>query len=79
MAYVVVNSETVSRKELAVELQDWVAQRIGAYKRPRWVEFLPEIPKTATGKLQRFKLRELQDRQNGTLVSSERSEPPTQS
>ena len=58
MAYVVVNSDTVSRTELAVELQDWVAQRIGAYKRPRWVEFLPEIPKTATGKLQRFKLRE---------------------
>jgi acyl-coenzyme A synthetase/AMP-(fatty) acid ligase len=40
-----------------------VAQQIGGYKRPRWIEFLSEIPKTATGKLQRFKLRELQDRQ----------------
>jgi benzoate-CoA ligase len=28
------------------------------YKRPRWIEFLPELPKTATGKIQRFKLRE---------------------
>jgi acyl-coenzyme A synthetase/AMP-(fatty) acid ligase len=45
-------------------LQDWVAERIGAYKRPRWIEFLPELPKTATGKLQRFTLRELQQDQN---------------
>ena len=42
--------------------KELVGQKIGGYKRPRWIEFLPEIPKTATGKLQRFKLRELQDR-----------------
>ncbi len=29
------------------------------YKRPRWIEFVPELPKTATGKIQRFKLREI--------------------
>ena len=29
------------------------------YKRPRWVEFIAELPKTPTGKVQRFKLREL--------------------
>ena len=63
-AYVVVNAEFTPREQLACELQDWVAQRIGSYKRPRWVEFLPEIPKTATGKLQRFKLRECQERPN---------------
>ena len=34
-------------------------ERLAEYKRPRWVEFLPELPKTATGKIQRFKLREL--------------------
>ena len=62
VAYVVVNGSHVPREQLAIELQDWVAQRIGAYKRPRWIEFLPEIPKTATGKLQRFKLRELEGR-----------------
>ena len=59
-AYVVVNDEFTAGNQLTRELQDWVAQRIGAYKRPRWIEFLPELPKTATGKLQRFKLRELQ-------------------
>jgi benzoate-CoA ligase family protein len=60
-AYVVVNADFAPKEELARELQEWVAQKIGGYKRPRWIEFLPEIPKTATGKLQRFKLRELQE------------------
>ena len=58
-AYVVVNAEFAPRAQLARDLQDWVAQRVGGYKRPRWIEFLPELPKTATGKLQRFKLRGL--------------------
>ena len=30
---------------------------LAPYKYPRWVEFVPELPKTATGKIQRFKLR----------------------
>jgi benzoate-CoA ligase len=59
-AYVVLNTDVNGNGALARELQDWVAEKIGAYKRPRWIEFLPELPKTATGKLQRFKLRELQ-------------------
>jgi benzoate-CoA ligase family protein len=63
-AYVVVNDDVTPSDQLTRELQDWVAERIGAYKRPRWIEFLPELPKTATGKLQRFKLRELQQDQN---------------
>jgi acyl-coenzyme A synthetase/AMP-(fatty) acid ligase len=62
-AFIVLNAEFVPSKELSNELQELVGQTIGGYKRPRWVEFLSEIPKTATGKLQRFKLRELQDRQ----------------
>lgn len=58
-AYVVIDpAAVVSQDQLAIVLQEWVAERIGSYKRPRWIEFLPEIPKTATGKLQRFKLRE---------------------
>jgi acyl-coenzyme A synthetase/AMP-(fatty) acid ligase len=60
----------VASDQLTRELQDWVAQKIGAYKRPRWIEFLPELPKTATGKLQRYKLRELQAR-NQSPTSSE--------
>jgi benzoate-CoA ligase family protein len=66
VAYVVVNGTNTSREALAEELQDWVADKIGAYKRPRWIEFLPEIPKTATGKLQRFKLRQLADHTSST-------------
>ncbi|MFZ0419061.1 MAG: benzoate-CoA ligase family protein [Candidatus Sulfotelmatobacter sp.] len=59
-AYVVLNPNFHPSNELVRELQDWVVQRIGAYKHPRWIEFVSELPKTATGKLQRFKLRELQ-------------------
>jgi benzoate-CoA ligase len=59
-AYVVVNPTFQPSDELVRELQDWVVQRIGAYKHPRWIEFVSDLPKTTTGKLQRFKLRELQ-------------------
>ena len=59
-AYVVVKSDRIPNDDLVRTLQDWVTQKLGAYKRPRWIKFLPELPKTATGKLQRFKLRELQ-------------------
>jgi benzoate-CoA ligase family protein len=57
-AHVVLKTKFAPNEQLARELQDFVAERIGGYKRPRWIEFLPELPKTATGKLQRFKLRE---------------------
>lgn len=63
-AYVVVRPNVPSDEKLVRELQDWVMQRIGAYKRPRWIEFLTELPKTSTGKLQRFKLREMQGRKS---------------
>ena len=59
-AYVVLNPECSRSDGLVWELQDWVGEKLGEYKRPRWVEFLSELPKTATGKLQRFKLRERQ-------------------
>lgn len=62
-AYVVVKPDFVPNDDLVLALQDWVTQKLGAYKRPRWITFLPELPKTATGKLQRFKLRELQARE----------------
>jgi benzoate-CoA ligase len=62
-AYVVVKPNHFGNDDLVRTLQDWVTEKLGAYKRPRWVKFLPELPKTATGKLQRFKLRELQARE----------------
>ena len=41
----------------AADLQQHVKNQLAAYKYPRWIEFVPELPKTATGKIQRFKLR----------------------
>ena len=58
-AYVVLRAGHLPAPDLAQQLQEFVATRLAAYKRPRWVEFLPELPKTATGKIQRFKLRRL--------------------
>jgi len=56
-AYVVLKSQVKGSPELAVALQTFVRERLAEYKRPRGVEFVSELPKTATGKLQRFKLR----------------------
>jgi len=56
-AYVVLKDPGQAGEGLAEELQAFVKDKIAAYKYPRWVEFLPELPKTATGKIQRFKLR----------------------
>ena len=44
--------------ELCKELQDFVKREIAPYKYPRRVEFVAELPRTATGKLQRYRLRE---------------------
>ncbi len=56
-AFVVIKPEVQPDERLKRELQDWVADKLGGYKRPRWIEFTPELPKTATGKIQRYKLR----------------------
>ncbi len=43
--------------DLIEKLQDHVKQKLAPFKYPRWIEFRIELPKTATGKIQRFKLR----------------------
>jgi benzoate-CoA ligase len=58
LAYVVLQPGTPPSGDLAGELQTFVKDRIAAYKYPRWIEFVDELPKTATGKTQRFRLRE---------------------
>ncbi len=58
MACVVLKDEMAGTPDLARELQEFVISRLPVFKRPRWVEFFPDLPKTATGKLQRFKLRQ---------------------
>lgn len=57
LAFVVTRDGVSPGAELARELQGFVRAQLAEYKRPRWVEFVPELPKTATGKIQRFKLR----------------------
>ena len=42
------------------ELKAFVKERLAPYKYPRFIEFVSELPKTATGKIQRFKLRDLE-------------------
>jgi len=46
---------------LSESLKDHVKQKIGKWKFPRWIEVIDELPKTATGKIQRFKLRNAQE------------------
>jgi 4-hydroxybenzoate-CoA ligase len=46
-------------------LKAHVKRMVGPWKYPRWIEFVDSLPKTATGKIQRFKLRELATRQAG--------------
>src|SRR6202011_206154 len=55
-AYVVLR-EGAGDAALAAELQEFVKARIAPYKYPRAIEFVEELPRTQTGKLQRFKLR----------------------
>lgn len=57
-AYVALRPGHEPSEALAEELIAFCRQELAEYKRPRWVVFLPELPKTATGKVQRFRLRE---------------------
>ena len=56
-AFIVLNKNFTGSDELASELINFVKTNLAEYKYPRWIEFLDELPKTATGKIQRFKLR----------------------
>jgi len=56
-AFVVLNDGRAPSAELAAELTTFVRGRLAGYKSPRWIQFVAELPKTATGKIQRFRLR----------------------
>ena len=56
-AYVVLKPGNSPDEKLKTALQQHVKSKLAPHKYPRWIEFLPELPKTATGKIQRFKLR----------------------
>ena len=53
----VILKEGVSADGMDKVLKEQVQDQIGKWKYPRWIEFVDELPKTATGKIQRFKLR----------------------
>ena len=57
-AFVVLNDKYKPGKKLEDELKKWVLDRMAKFKYPRWIEFLDTLPKSATGKIQRFKLRQ---------------------
>jgi benzoate-CoA ligase len=60
-AYIVLNQshDAAEREKLAGELLEYVSQKLPKFKRPWGIKFVDELPKTATGKIQRFKLRKL--------------------
>jgi 2-aminobenzoate-CoA ligase len=58
-AYIVVASGFEADTALVTALQEHVKREIAPYKYPRAIEFVAELPKTATGKLQRFALRQM--------------------
>jgi benzoate-CoA ligase len=56
-AYVLLKSEFTASVQLQTDLQSHVKSKLTPYKYPRWVEFVEDLPKTVTGKIQRFRLR----------------------
>jgi 4-hydroxybenzoate-CoA ligase/benzoate-CoA ligase len=56
-AFVVLQEGRTGSVELEADLKLWVKAHLAPHKYPRWIEFIETLPKTATGKVQRFKLR----------------------
>ena len=59
-AFIVLKPNTDGHATLVKEMQDFVKARIAPYKYPRAIELVAALPRTTTGKLQRFRLREVQ-------------------
>jgi acyl-coenzyme A synthetase/AMP-(fatty) acid ligase len=57
-AFVVLRESIAATPDLARELQEFVKQRITPYKYPRHIQFIDKLPKTAAGKVLRYKLRD---------------------
>ena len=58
VAFVVLRDGVVPSRELSGQLQEFVRTRLPSYKVPQQIHFVPELPKTATGKIQRYRLRQ---------------------
>ena len=57
-AFIILKDEVEPGDAVAEELKGFVKDRLAPFKYPRWIDFVDDLPKTATGKIQRFKLRE---------------------
>ena len=57
-AFIVCKNRQISNEKLEQELYELCKKQMAGYKYPRWYNFVDELPKTVTGKIQRFKLRE---------------------
>ena len=64
-AFVVLRQGTEADEEAVRRLQDFVKAEIAPYKYPREIEFVPDLPKTETGKMQRFRLRQQEENPPG--------------
>lgn len=56
-AHIILKDGVEPSEELTVELQEWCKEKLKRYQFPHFVEYVEELPKTVTGKIQRFKLR----------------------
>jgi benzoate-CoA ligase len=59
-AFVILREGHLGAPALVGELQEWCKMKLERYKYPQLVEFVPDLPRTVTGKIQRFKLRQAQ-------------------
>jgi 4-hydroxybenzoate-CoA ligase len=57
-AFVVLNDGYAPSSELEKELKEHVKSTLAHYKYPRWIDFVSDLPKTATGKIKRFELKD---------------------
>lgn len=57
-AFVICSQPPPDPDALALELRGWCKERLRRYEYPHMVAFVEDLPRTATGKVQRFKLRE---------------------
>ena len=64
-AFVVVHGQHQASEDLKKDLQDFVRQELARYKYPRKIEFVPELPKTSTGKIRRTELRRAEFQNDG--------------